>query len=254
MMSRSERHEIALQLSVCAYFGDVPVEEGLALVEQAHRLQGDSPSAHAMSLRVTGGLLGMAGRFEDAHDAVARSNAIFEELGTPMAVVGANQATAETLRLEGRLEEADQLLREMTATYDSIGETGFNSTVCGLLANTLCDLERYEEAERYATRSRELAADDDFASQASWRMAQARVLADRGALEGALRLADEAVEILGQTDYIVWQGDGFEVKGFVLVAAGRRDDARAVYEESLARYERKGNVVAAARIRARLQA
>ena len=42
----------------------------------------------------------------------------------------------------------------------------------------------------------------------SWRMAKARVLADRGEFEEALTLADEAVEIIDRTDYLVWQGDG----------------------------------------------
>jgi len=156
------------------------------------------------------------------------------------------------MRLEGRLGDAEQLLREMSAAYDSIGEAGFNSTILALLANTLCDLQRYDEAEGLAARSRELSADDDFASQSSWRMAQARALADRGALEDALRLADEAVEICERTDYLVWQGDGHEVRGQVLEAAGRGEDAGAAFEEALARYEQKGNVVAAARIRAQL--
>jgi len=222
------------------------------MIEQAHRLEGDSPSAEASILRVSVGLLGMAGRFEEAHEAMRRADALYEELGTPMAVIATNQAPAETLRLEGRLEEAEALLREMSEAYDAIGETGFNSTVIGVLANTVCDQGRYEEAERLAMRSRALSADDDFASQASWRMAQARVLADRGAFDDALRLANEAVEINGETDYVGWQGDGLEVKGIVLAAAGRGADARAAFEESLERYERKGNVVAAARIRRRL--
>jgi tetratricopeptide (TPR) repeat protein len=252
-MSRRSRHDMATQLSVSAYFGDIPVDEAFAMIERAHRLEGDSPSAEASILRVTVGLLGMAGRFEEAHEAMRRADALYEELGTPMAVIATNQAPAETLRLEGRLAEAEQLLREMTEAYDAIGETGFNSTIIGLLANTLCDQGRYEEAERFAARSRELSADDDFASQASWRMAQARVLADRGGFGEALRLANEAVEINGETDYIGWQGDGLEVKGQVLAAAGRGDDARAAFGEALDRFERKGNVVAAARIRARLE-
>jgi len=250
-MPRSARHEVANQLGVCAYFGAVPVDEAFALIELARRLQGDSPSAEAGNLRVTGGLLGMAGRFEEAREAVARSNGLYEELGT-MAVIATNQSTAETLRLEGRLEDAVTLLREMTEAYDSIGEAGFNSTITALLANTLCDQGRYGEAERWVARSRELTAEDDFASQASWRMAQARVLADRREFDGAIRLADESVTILEATDYIGWQGDGLEVRGLVLEAAGRSDDARAAYKTALDRYERKGNVVAAARVRDRL--
>ena len=252
-MSRRARHEISGQLSVSAYFGAIPVEEAFAVIERAHHLEGDSPSADASILRVTAGLLGMAGRFEEAHDAMARADALYEELGTPLAVIATNQAPAETLRLEGRLEEALQMLREMTEAYDSIGETGFNSTISALLALTLCDLERYEEAERFVVKSRELSAEDDFASQASWRMAQARVLADRGELEGSLRLAEEAVAITEGTDYIGWQGDAHGVRGSILEVAGRGEDARPAYQEALERYERKGNVVAAARVRARLE-
>jgi len=252
-MSRRARQEISSQLSVSAYFGPIPVEEAFAVIERAHRLEGDSPSADASILRVTAGLLGMAGRFEEADDAMIRANALYEELGTPMAVIATNQAPAETLRLEGRLEEAAQLLGEMTEAYDSIGETGFNSTISAVLALTFCDLERYEEAERFAAKSRELSAEDDFASQASWRLARARVLADRGEFEESLRLADEAVAINERTDYISWQGDAHEVRGSILEAAARGDDAREAYETALDRFERKGNVVAAARVRARLE-
>jgi class 3 adenylate cyclase/tetratricopeptide (TPR) repeat protein len=251
-MSRRARHEISGQLGISAYFGAIPVDEGFALIEQARRLEGGSPSAEAGVFRMTAGLLGMSGRFDEARELVVRADAVLAELGTPMAVIASNQATAETMRLEGRLDDAEQLLREMSAAYDSIGEAGFNSTILAVLANTLCDLQRYDEAEPLAARSRELSADDDFASQSSWRMVQARVLADRGAFEDALRLADEAVEISDRTDYLVWQGDGHEVRGMVLEAAGRRDDTRAAYGEALERYERKGNVVSAERIRRRL--
>ena len=167
-------------------------------------------------------------------------------------MIATNQATGETLRLEGRPEEAEAVFREMHEVYESMGETGFNSTICGLIAQTLCDVGRYDEADSFAEKSRALAAEDDFASQGLWRMARARVLAASGAFEEALRLADETVEIMEGTDYLVYQGDGHEIRGQVLEAAGRGDDARAAFEEALSRYERKGNVVPAARVRAEL--
>jgi predicted negative regulator of RcsB-dependent stress response len=55
------------------------------------------------------------------------------------------------------------------------------------------------------------------------------------------------------SDYLVWQGECHEVRGSVLEAGGRDEDVRAAYEEALDRFERKGNVVAAARVRARLE-
>jgi tetratricopeptide (TPR) repeat protein len=141
----------------------------------------------------------------------------------------------------------------MYEAYSAMGETGFNSTVCGVLAAVLCDQGRFEEAAAFARRSRELAAEDDFASQSEWRTAEARVLLDRGRFDEALRLADEAIEISDVTDYLDRRADCHEVRGLVLGAAGRGDDARAAYGEALALYRRKGNLVAAARVRKRIE-
>jgi class 3 adenylate cyclase/tetratricopeptide (TPR) repeat protein len=251
-MRRRRRYWIATNMAVAAYFGPMPIDDALATIDRVNRLRGDAPMGEAENLRITGALLGMAGRFDEAHEAVARSDALFEELGNPMAVVATNQGTAEMLRLEGRLDEAERLLREMNSAYDAIGETGFNSTITGLLALTLCDQGRFDEAEAFAERSRGMTAEDDFASQFVWRGAKARVRAARGQHDEAQRLADEAVSFLADTDYLVWQGDGFELRGMVREAAGRGDDARAEYEQAIERYRRKGNVVAAARVGERL--
>lgn len=71
----------------------------------------------------------------------------------------------------------------------------------------------FDEAEAYTTRSRELAAVDDLASQAAWRMAQAQILSSRRELDAALTLSDEAIGINGSTEYLNWQGGGYEVRG-----------------------------------------
>ena len=116
----------------------------------------------------------------------------------------------------------------------------------------LCDLERFDEAEANVNRSRELSAEDDFASQAAWRMAQARVLSHRGEHEEAVALADEAVAINQTTDYLTWQAESDEVRGMVLANAGRLEEARAAFGRSLERFERKGVVPAVERVRGRL--
>jgi class 3 adenylate cyclase/tetratricopeptide (TPR) repeat protein len=251
-MSRRDVREIQLQLSTCVYFGPLPVEEALEVVQRAGQLQKESLASDALTFRATGGLLNMAGRFEEASAALDRALQLFGELGDPVRGTIARQIDGEAFRLQGRYDEAERVFRKMIETLDVVGETGFNSTVSGLLALTLCDLERYDEAGTYASRSREMAAEDDIASQAAWRMARARVQAHVGEFDDALRLADEAIAINDRTDYPVWQGDGREVRGIVLEAAGRGDDAREAYEEAIDRYERKGNVVAAGRVRKRL--
>ena len=84
-------------------------------------------------------------------------------------------------------------------------------------------------------------------------MTLARILSYRGTHGTALELAEEGVLIADPTDYIAWQGEAHEIRGGVLLAAGRRDEAKAALRESLARYERKGVVPSAERVRARLE-
>ncbi len=124
----------------------------------------------------------------------------------------------------------------------------------GLLALSLCDQAKFDEAEVIAAASRGFSAEDDFASQAAWRMAQAQVLSARNDPAGALSLADEAVAIMGTSDYLNWQGEAHEVRGIVLLAAGRSPEARAAFSEALTKYESKGTVTWADRARSRLDA
>ncbi|MDQ4109175.1 MAG: AAA family ATPase, partial [Actinomycetota bacterium] len=172
-MSRRVRTDIAAQLVVNAYFGAVPMEDAFDILDHAAEIRGESLAGRAHDARVRGAMLGMSGRFDEAHDAFDESEALYDELGSPSIGVTTNQVVGETLRLEGRLDDAERVFRAMNEAYDAMEEKGFNSTVCAVLAHILCDQDRFEEAERWVFRSRGMSADDDFASQSEWRTAQA---------------------------------------------------------------------------------
>jgi len=118
----------------------------------------------------------------------------------------------------------------------------------------LCDLGRYEEAVPFVDESRELASSADSDSQRSWRCALARVLAHRGEARDSVRLAGEAVEIAKGTDSIDSTGDALVDAAEVYGLVGRPSEQAAALREALALHERKGNVMSAARVRARLDA
>ena len=248
------RRALAFELSGALYFGPWPAEEAFEVLERVAAAVGGSLGAEARIQKVMCGLLGLAGRFEEARAAARRSSEIFAELGIPLRDVMSNQIVAETERLAGDLEAAERIFRATHEAFEELGETGFNSTVCGRLAEVLCDLGRYGEADEFAERSRTMAAEDDFASQAEWRQARALVLTHRGDQDPALALAEEAVALNEATDYLAWQGEALEVKGRVLAAAGRADQARSAYREALNRYERKGVLPSLERVRRRLAA
>jgi class 3 adenylate cyclase/tetratricopeptide (TPR) repeat protein len=249
-MPRYQREAVASGIHIAAYFGPIPLDQGFEAVDRAQEIMGDSLMAQVRTATMRAGLLAMAGRFDEAVASINRAKKILQEIGSPTAPF--DQVVGEMERLAGRLEAAEREFRARHDAYEASGETGFNSTICALLANTLCDLGRFEEADSFVAKSQALAADDDFASQAGWRSAQARILTSRAQYNDALALADAAVAITEGTDYITWQGDMHEVRGQVLAAAGRIPEARAAFEDAIERFERKGVVPAIERIRRQL--
>jgi tetratricopeptide (TPR) repeat protein len=247
------RREIGINLAISAYFGATTVEGAYRLGDIAASLQPDGLLAEANLAMHRIGLLSMEGREAEVDDAIERVTRLWEEIGHPEFNVTRAQAIGEAHRLLGRPERAEAHFRNAVEIFDRLGETAFNSTMTALLALSLCDQGRFDEAETFVARSRELGAEDDFATQVAWRLGDALVRSHRGDHDGALSLADQAVAIIADTDYLVWQGDVHEVRGMVLANAGRREEASTAFEEALSRYERKGVVPALARIRKRLE-
>jgi class 3 adenylate cyclase/tetratricopeptide (TPR) repeat protein len=247
-----QRREIATNLAIPCYFGLTPAQTALRLVEEAHELVSGSLISQAKLAISRAGLLAMMGLEGESRAEARRGNELWDEVASPGQRVMSYQLLGEAERVLGRVDAAEQFFRRGVEELTARGETGFNSTMTALLAHALCDGGSFNEAEEYVSKSRRLAAKDDFATQSAWRLALARILSDRGEHSAAITLAEEAAAIVDATDYIAWQGDAHEVRGNVLLAAGRRDEARAALAGALARYERKGVVPSAERLRARL--
>ncbi len=246
------RREIITGVSVAVYFGSTPIDEALVLTDRLEPLGGGRlvPSMWLSHQRM--GLYAMAGREAEALAEVELSERLLAEIANPTLAVTRLQAHGEALIHLGRLEDAARVFREGIDIFDSLGETGFNSTMTALLAGVLCRLGRIDAAEHYVERSVAMGAEDDFATQAEWRGAKARVLTARGEHDEALRLLDEATSIVEETDYLMMQADVHAIRGLVLGNAGRHADARGAFERALELYERKGAEPAAALARADL--
>jgi tetratricopeptide (TPR) repeat protein len=197
----------------------------------------------------------MLGRFDEARDLLAAFRARAEELGHGFWAAASAQHASRIERLAGNLEAAEREIRHGRERWEAAGERGYLSTFAGDLARTLAELGRLEEAEEWVGRSAELGASDDVATQVLWRQAQATVHARRGEPAEAEQLARAAVSFIGGTDDAIFQPEAWATLGEVL-SLGRKTDealeALEALEEALGRYERKGNVVMARRMRQRL--
>jgi tetratricopeptide (TPR) repeat protein len=122
-----------------------------------------------------------------------------------------------------------------------------------LLGRALCELGRYDEAELLAQRGRELGAPEDVPTHMAWRRTQALVHSARGQHAEAKRLACEAIEYSLRSDSPLYQSSAFRDLAEVLTAAGQTNAAAAALEQALERYERKGDLPDAARVRELLE-
>lgn len=128
-----------------------------------------------------------------------------------------------------------------------MGERGFLSTIAALMDDALYDQMRFGEAEHFTRVSEEAAALDDVRSQGSWRSVRAKTLAQRGELEEAEDLAQEAVRLVDGTEWLDVRADFRLCLAHVLSMAGRTKQAVHVLEDARGLYEQKGNPVLAAK-------
>jgi tetratricopeptide (TPR) repeat protein len=134
------------------------------------------------------------------------------------------------------------------------GNRNVLSTFAPTLGRSLCMLGRYDEAEPLAHLGRELGDEQDAVTQMLWRQVVALVYSHRGQHQDAERLAREAVAIGERTDALTWQGDALCDLAEVLARAGRSQEATAMLEQALERYERKRNAAMVTQVRQRLMA
>jgi class 3 adenylate cyclase len=197
--------------------------------------------------------LAMLGRFGEAREivSVARSELVDRGERLELALLtGFPGAYVE--RLAGDHFRAAVLGEESCGLLEELGIVGYLSTAAGWLALALYELDRLDDAEAWAARAEDLGASDDLWTQMLWRRARAKIIARRGEHAVADLLAREAVALLEATDALDSQGDAYADLAEVLVLSGRPREAPAALEQALERYERKGNIVSAARTRERL--
>ena len=235
-------------LAVSGLNGPVPSNDVLRLLESDPSL--DDFVRRRQAIRAL--LLASLGRVDEGRALLITARERFHELGAVVGEALVACASGGLEMLAGDYAAAEGFLREGCDTFERIGEKGFLSTYVALHGQALLELDKLEEAAAAASRSRELGAVDDIVTQMLWRQLQAKILARRGEHEESVRLAEEAVALGEPTDASDFKADALRDLADVYEYARKPDDARAALRRALDLYERKGNLVMAARVRKQL--
>jgi class 3 adenylate cyclase/tetratricopeptide (TPR) repeat protein len=250
---RPTEYASVMLLGWAMHSGRTPVLEAMARQERLLEESTGSPLAEAGATQLLGVFRALAGRDDDARALLERSLAAFQEFGDRIALATSAFAAGPIAWMAGDLDGAERAFRQSVELLELMGERAWLSTILGALARVLCARGRFDQAEPYAERSRSLAAPNDFVSQGMWRCALAQVLAHRGARAEAVRLIDEATQIIDSTEALMWQADTDQDRATVMRLLGDLPAERAALQKAISRYEVKGILAEAARLRHRLE-
>jgi class 3 adenylate cyclase/tetratricopeptide (TPR) repeat protein len=233
-------------------WGPTSVDDALERVEQIRQGAQASRRLEISLLRVQGQLEAMRGRVDAGRNLIAQATTLAEELGLEFMLAGgvAHQAGYVEL-LAGDAAAAERVLRPACEALERMGDWGHLATLAPKLADALFiqgdrDVEALrltELAERNTTAG---VADEDI----GWRRVRAKLLARRGELAEAERLAREAVALGASTDILDDHAHALADLAEVLRLAGRSEESATILEEAIHLHEQKGNVVAAETLRA----
>ena len=195
----------------------------------------------------------MRGDLEDARRVYADGKAITDELGRPTESAFAVQEGWYIEMLAREYGQAERLTRAEYERLVSTDSRALLDVTRDMLALSICAQGRFDEAESLAIETEQVPlTPDDVTGQNVWRRVRARASSARGEHAEAVRLAREAEALFEGTDALVDHGEALLDLASVLRAGGHVDDASSAATEALALYERKENIVEAARARALL--
>lgn len=239
-------------IAMAAKWGPIPVEDALVVCDELVARADGARLVEAYADRARACLLAMVGDFERARAHRERATATYEELGLSISAIGMAVEVEQVERHAGRLDVAEAELRAAGDRLREIGDVGYLSWVEPMLARVLALRGEGTEAIELARRSRSEMQPDHAFGQIAARLAEAIALAGNGEPATARETALEALELVQRTDMLDVWGDVLVTLADVDLAEGDVEAAAARLESAIDLYERKGDVVMAARARERL--
>ena len=246
-------HEALIWIWVAKTFGSASVSECRDSFTRAPAQLSETPSNRLMLTMQAGLVDGFAGEFASAREQLAEARALADELGARTTSAALSMYAGFVELLADDPAAAERELRDGYDRLGAIGESGYRSTVGTMLADALVELGGETEAAEALDTAESLAQPDDIDPQVRLRAVRARLLAARGELAEAERVAREGVAVAAATDYVVQHGDALLALAVVLEANGSHDEAAAALRQALELFERKEVVPRVARVRALLR-
>ena len=232
---RKDLQTIAAQWLAHTHIVRLELDEAELLLTRALELASESGSVRARvgATLAYGWFLTVKGELDSAETVLEEVRATSAELGVEPAIAVALMKLGEIARLRGDHRRAEKLLREAVRILGTRGDRGLLPDYQAVLAATLADLGKIDEAERLALEARASASPEDTSCKVAATTALAAVRAAQGRDDEAEELFRSALELTREGHFEVFEIEPLERLTSFLRDRGREDEA-ARYEARLA--------------------
>jgi hypothetical protein len=251
---RMQEAESLRRALIAATYGPTSVDSALERIEDVRRRVTGHPRVEVTALVTRGWLEAMRGRFGVARELVAEANTLAEQSGLETMLVGTVLPLAGEIELlAGDPAAAERALRPACVALEQRRDLEQFGRVAPALADALCLQGRGREAEPSIELASQLEVEGDVSHQAGVRRARAKLLALRGEIEGAERVAREARRLVARTDFLDAHARAMVDLAEILRLAHRLEESEGALAAAIRLNEQKGNIVAAGTLRARAE-
>jgi tetratricopeptide (TPR) repeat protein len=245
---QAARLSVSYVMALCE--GPTPAPEAIARVEEVLALGLVDRQAEALTLFQLAPLHAMSADFSTARELVGRAGDLLRDLGETVLAARASDFASRVELMAGEPDAAEAMLRADYDTLTSMDERFFRPNIAALLARTLYELGRVDEAEQLAAVARGIADPEDVEAQAVLQSVQARILASRGEPAAARDIVEAVVSMIRDLDAPAFRADTLVDLADAL--AGFPAERAAVLDEARVLYSRKRHLVGLAQVEAQL--
>jgi class 3 adenylate cyclase/tetratricopeptide (TPR) repeat protein len=227
--------------------GPTPVEEALGSAQELASQADKDLRFQGWALGVRAQLEAMRSHFALARELAAREDDVLGELGMHWSFFLGAYNNWMIEMLAGRPDAAEEAARRRLDQQD-LSDVMTKWGTDALLATALCEQGKYDEAQTLAIRW-EGRDGDDQDGRIRWSGVRARISAELGRLDEAVRHARTGVSVAGDTDRLNIRAAASTELARALRRSGDVVGANVAFDQALGLYDRKGNIAAAARLR-----
>jgi tetratricopeptide (TPR) repeat protein len=248
------------ELEVCAGFswsmcwGTTPASVARQRIDEVVLGAGSDRSLEALAAMFLALLDGMEDRLREAKDRMEGGRRALAEVGLHYWYDISSLLAAQLATLATDFALAERVLREVLDRPGVSANRWLSTFAQAELAHAVHAQQRHDDAFALTDAIEAMPSLVDVYVRTRCRGARALTLGSIGRLHEAEKLARDAVELARGSDCLVLRGDTLVDLAEILGRAGRPEEAAAPLEEAVAFYERKGNIVSAAKARSALAA